>query len=139
MNLRTNVKIPLCLLLACAITASAQLTVTVSPVKIIGQKAVVTLAMTNKLADKVESARAVVFLLDDKGKMVGQSTKWVIGGMKNRPALGPKGKTTFNFVITTPQSFSSTNLTAKVSFNRLLLAGDKLADPRTNLQIQNTK
>jgi hypothetical protein len=115
-------------LLLCAASARAQLAVSVSPVKVIGQKAIVPLVMKNNLTDKVESARAVCFLLDDQGKMIGQSTKWVIGGTKNRPALEPKGETTFNFVITNPQPFTTTNLTAKVSFSRVVLDGNKLAD-----------
>jgi hypothetical protein len=117
-----------CLALFFAVTAQAQLAVVVSPPKITGKKAVVTLAMKNDLAEKVESARAVCFLLDDQGKMVGQSTKWVIGGTKGRPALEPNGKTTFNFVITSSQPFTSTNLTAKVSFSRLILENGQVAD-----------
>jgi hypothetical protein len=127
-----------CCALICAATAQAQLTVMVSPPKIVGQKAVVKLAIKNNLADKVESARAVVFLLDDKGKMVGQSTKWVIGGTKGRPALEPKKETIFNFVITSPERFTTTNVTAKVSFNRVLLDGGKLVDPQKAVQL-NTK
>jgi hypothetical protein len=42
--------------------ASAQLAVTVSPVKTTGQKAVVPLAMNNNFAEKIESARAACFL-----------------------------------------------------------------------------
>jgi hypothetical protein len=76
----------------------------------------------------VESARAVCFLLDDQGKVIGQSTKWVIGGTKDRPALEPKKETTFNFVITSPQPFTTTNLTAKVSFSRVILSGGQAAD-----------
>ena len=127
------------LFLFCALTAQAQLAVTVSPVKITGQKAVVLLAMTNNLAESVESARAVCFLLDDQGKMIGQSTKWVIGGTKDRPPLQPKSGTTFNFVITSPQPLINTNLTAQVSFSRLVLEGEKLANPKTDVQIQNRK
>jgi hypothetical protein len=52
----------------------------VSPVKITGQKAVVPLAMNNNFAEKVESARAVVFLLDRQGKVTGRFKKWVTGG-----------------------------------------------------------
>jgi hypothetical protein len=115
-------------MLICTVTAQAQLAVTVSPPKITGQKAVVTLAMKNSLAEKVESARAICFLLDDQGKMVGQSTKWVIGGTKDRPALEMKGKTTFNFVITSNQPFTTTNLTAKVSFSRVILENGQVAD-----------
>jgi hypothetical protein len=58
--------------------------------------------------------------------MVGQSTKWVVG--QNKTSLEPKGEATFNFVITSLQPFTTTNLTAKVSFSRVVLDGDKLAD-----------
>ncbi len=53
-----------------AITASAQLTVTVSLPKITGQKAIVQLKMKNNLTNKVESARAVCFLLDEQGQII---------------------------------------------------------------------
>ena len=122
-----------------ALAAQAQLAVTVSPVKITGQKAVVQLAMTNHLDESVESARAVCFLLDERGKMIGQSSKWVIGGTKGRPTLSPKTGTKFNFVITSPDSsggFTTTNLTPKVSFTRVVLDGGKLADPNRDVQIQ---
>lgn len=109
-------------------SAMAQLSVTVSPIKTVGQKAVVKLTMKNNLADKVESARAACFLLDDQGKMLGQSTKWVIGGTKDRPALEPKQEATFNFVIPNPRSSTTTNLTARVSFSRVILGGGKQAD-----------
>ena len=132
-------QIVFCFVLICAATAQAQLAVTVSPPKIASQKAIVELKIKNSLAEKVESARAVCFLLDDQGKMIGQSTKWVIGGTKDRPALEPKKETTFNFVITSNQPFTTTNLTAKVSFSRVVLEGNKLADPKTDVQIQNVK
>ena len=110
------------------LTAQAQLAVTVSPPKISGQKAVVQLALTNNLSWSVESARAICFLLDDQGKMVGQSTKWVIGGTKDRPKLAPKSGTKFNFVITSQQPFTTTNLLAKISFSRLNLEGRNSVD-----------
>jgi len=119
----------------CPMLATAQLAVTVAPPKVIGQKAIVTLALTNQLATKVESARAVCFLLDEQGKMAGQSTKWVIGGTKERPPLAPKSGTTFNFVVTSPQPFTTTNLTAKVSFSRVVLDGGKLADVRQDVSV----
>jgi hypothetical protein len=126
-------------MLVCAASAQAQLAVTVSPPKIAEQKAVVELKMKNSFAVNVESARAICFLLDDQGKMVGESTKWVIGGTKNRPALESKKETSFNFVITGNQPFVTTNLTAKVSFSRVVLEGEKLADPKTDVLIQNTQ
>jgi hypothetical protein len=117
--------------------AQAQLAVTVSPPQITGQKAVVELKMKNNLAKKVESAHAVCFLLDDQGKMIGRSTKWVIGGTKNRPALEPKKDTTFNFVVTSPNSsgFTTTNLTAKVSFTRVVLEGGNLANVTKDVSV----
>ncbi|MDE3099477.1 MAG: hypothetical protein KGJ88_08375 [Verrucomicrobiota bacterium] len=54
-------------MLLCPMLATAQLAVTVSPVKVVGQKAIVTLALTNSLAEKVESARDVVFVSDNEG------------------------------------------------------------------------
>ena len=120
-----------------ATAVSAQLAVTVSPVKITGQKAVVQLRMKNDFADKVKSARAVCFLLDEQGQMVGQSTKWVVG--QNKTSLEPKGEATFNFVITSPQPFTTTNLTTKVSFSRVVLDGDKLADVTKAVTITNPK
>jgi hypothetical protein len=121
-------RLAFCFMFFYAITVQAQLVVTILPTKIVGQKALVELKMKNKLSEKVESARAICFLLDEQGKMVGQSTKWVIGGTKDRPALEPKGETAFNFVITNPQPFTTTNLTAKVSFSRVVLEGGKLAN-----------
>ena len=114
--------------LSFALATQAQLAVSVSPPKIIGQKAIVPLAMTNNLAEPVASARAICFLLDEQGKMVGQSAKWVIGGGKDRPVLSPKAGTTYNIVITSPQPFTATNLTAKVLFSQVSLDGGKLAD-----------
>jgi hypothetical protein len=115
------------------LTAQAQLVVTVLPPKITGQKAVVPLALKNNFTNAVQSARAVCFLLDDHGKMIGQSTKWVIG--QNKISLEPKAGTTFNFVITSPQPWATTNLTTKVSFNRVILAGGQEADVSKSVQI----
>jgi len=114
--------------------AQAQLVVTVSPPNIAGQKAIVKLTMKNNLTNKVESARAMCFLLNEQGKMVGQATKWVIGQKKT--VLEPKGKTTFNFVIANPSPFATTNLTAKVSFTRLVLEGEKSVNPNENVTVE---
>jgi hypothetical protein len=110
--------------LLCPVLVPAQLAVTVSPVQVVGQKAVVRLKMKNALADKVESARAVCFLLDAQGRMVGQSTKWVIG----KSGLEPKAETTFNFVVNSHQPLTTTNLTAKVTFSRVVLNSGPVAD-----------
>jgi len=83
--------------------------------------------MKNGLSEKVESARAVVFLLDEQGKMVGQATRWVIGG-SNTNGLAAGATNAFHFVVTADKQFATTNLTARVSFSRIVLEGGKLAD-----------
>lgn len=121
--------------LTCA-SANAQLAVTVSPVKITGQKAIVPLALQNDFSEKIESARAVCFLMDEQGKTVGPpTTRWVIGG-GNTNGLAAGATNTFHFVVTSDRPFTTTNLTAKVQFSRIVLEGGKLVEPTKNVQIQ---
>jgi hypothetical protein len=136
--MRTIKLVPLWLLSLVVINATtvqAQLAVTVSPPKVVGQKAVVPLAVRNGLAEKVDSARVVVFLLDEQGKMVGQGTRWVIGGSQDKPGLAAGATNAFYFVITSDKQFASTNLTAKVSFSRVVLEGGKLADVTKDVSV----
>lgn len=119
-----------------AASLQAQLAVTVSPPKIVAQKAVVPLGLKNNFPETIESARAVVFLLDEHGKMVNQTTRWVIGGTPDKAGLAAGATNAFHFVITAENSFPSTNLTAKVTFTRVVLAGGKVADPEKDVQIQ---
>jgi hypothetical protein len=115
----------------------AQLLVTVSPPKIIGQKTIVPLAMKNSMAEKIESARAVVFLLDDQGKAVGQpTTRWVLGG-GNTNGLAAGATNTFHFVITNDKPITTTNLSAKVNFTRVVLESGKIGDVTKDVQIKN--
>lgn len=124
-------------LLANCSLAHADLIVTASEPKTTGgQKTVIKLELRNAFPEKIESARAVAFLLDDKGKMIGQSTKWVIGGAKQNPGLEPGKETTFNFVVQNGKSLAPTNLTAKLTFSRVVLEGGKLADPIKQVQIE---
>lgn len=116
--------------------AHAQLAVTVSPPKITAQKAVVPLAMRNGLAEKIESARAVAFLLDEQGKAVGQpTTRWVIGGAQDKAGLAAGATNAFHFVIASDKPFTTTNLTAKVRFSRVVLEGGKLADVAKDVSV----
>jgi hypothetical protein len=124
---------PLIILLFSCVAASAQLAVTVSTPKVTGQKAVVELNLKNGLTNQVESARAICLLFDDQGKIVGQSTKWVVG--QNKKVLEPDAKAEFNFVITTPQPLVSSNLTAKVMFSKVNLDSGKVADVRQVVQV----
>ncbi len=127
----------LILLLLTAATSRAQLSVTVWPVKVAASKAVVPLAMKNNFTETIESARAVCFLLNEQGKVIGQSTKWVIGGTKDVPGLAAGATNAFYFVIASGKPFTMTNLTAKVSFTRVVLEGGKLPDLNASVQMRH--
>lgn len=116
------------LLLVFPMLASAQLVVTVLPPKVVGQKAMVPLAFTNGLSEKIESARALALVTDEGGKVLGQTTQWVIGGRNDKPGLAAGGTNHFYCVITSDKPFKTTNLTAKVVFSRIILEGGKPAD-----------
>ena len=128
--------------LLAAASVNAQLAVSVSPPKITGSKALVKLDIKNTFAEKVESARAVCFLTDEQGKVVGQATQWVIGGSLQtatsgeRPALEPGATNSFHFVIATDR-ITTTNLAARVNFSRVILEGGKLADVNGAVKIEN--
>ncbi|MBI1176391.1 hypothetical protein GC207_03015 [bacterium] len=135
---------PLLILLLATTLAHAQLAVTVSPPKIVAQKAVVPLALKNNLSENIQSARAVVFLLDEQGKSVCQpTTRWVIGGSLQTATghtngLAAGATNAFHFVITSDKPFATTNVSAKVSFSRVVLEGGKLADVTKDVQIQSS-
>jgi hypothetical protein len=116
--------------------AKAQLSVAISPVEFKGNKAVVKLAFKNDLTNAVESARASVFLLSGE-TVVGQETRWVIGGTKDKPSLAPGATNSFFFVITSDKPFPGTKLTTKVNFNRVVLEGGKLADLTKDVKVSN--
>lgn len=120
----------LCTLLLCPPGATAQLAVTVSPVITTGQKAVVPLSLHNGFTERIASARAACFILDEQGKMLGQATRWVIGGSGDKTRLAPGATNAFHFVVAANRPFTTTNLTAKVTFSRVVLEGGKLANPQ---------
>jgi hypothetical protein len=124
----------LAIVLFCPLLGSAQLALTVSPVKITGSKAVVPLTMKNSFAEKIESARATLFLLDEHDKVIGQTARWVIGGTKDKPPLLPNQTTAFNFVVPIQKSAALANLQAKVTFTRIILGGGKLADVKQGVE-----
>lgn len=126
------------LLFLLPLLAMAQLAVTVSPVRAAGQKAVVPLEMKNGFDKKIESARAVCFLLDEKGKMIGQSAHWVIGGHAGAASnigLAPGATNTFNFVVPAIKPFTTTNLTANVLFSRVVLETGQVVDATRQVTI----
>ncbi len=78
-----------------------------------------------------------MFLLDKEGKMVGQTTRWVIGGSADRPGLAAGATNAFNFVVTAIKPITTTNLNAKVIFSRVILEGGKLADISKAAEVRN--
>ena len=128
------------LLFACvAVSAEADLVVQVHNPQITGSKAVVKLELKNTYHENIESARASAFLVDQDGKLVGQATRWVIGGGKGMPALVPGGTNTFSFVVGISDSVNREGLTAKLMFSRVVLEGGKLADVRQGVRIRAEK
>jgi hypothetical protein len=71
----------------------------------------------------------------------GKSHSWSLPlGGQARPAsntgLAPGATNTFHLVVTADKPFTTTNLTAKVQFSRIVLAGGKLADPVEDAQLE---
>ena len=62
--------------------------------------------MQNSFTNKIESARGVLFLLDDSGKVLGQETRRLIGGTKDRPPLAPGARMSFLFVLQSKAPFT---------------------------------
>jgi hypothetical protein len=67
--------------------------------------------------------------------VVGQSTSWIIGGGKDKPALESNAKTTYNFVVPTDKPFTKT----KLMVERILLENGKLANTLTDVQITDAE
>ena len=106
------------------LVARGELAVTVGEPKSTGSKVIVKLTMKNNFTNAVESARAVVFLIDAKGKVVGQRTEWVIGGTKEKPGLATKATAVFNMVIAADRPVER----AQVTFTRIILEGGGLVE-----------
>ena len=126
MKTKTLLPLAICVI---ASAVQAQLTVTVSPPKVAGQKAVIPLGLKNEFAEAVQSARAVAFLLDEHGKVLGQDTRWIIGGTPGRAGLPAGATNAFHFIIAGQKPFSTTNVTARVSVTRVVLDGGTVVDP----------
>jgi hypothetical protein len=59
-----------------------------------------------------------------------------IGGNTNGPGLAAGATNSFYFVIQSAKPVRTTNLTAKVTFNRLVLDGGKIVDANKNVEIK---
>ena len=113
------------LLFASALVVRGELSVTVADPQSTGTKAIVKLTMKNNYTNAVESARAVVFLIDAQGKVVGQRTEWVIGGTREKPGLAAGVTAEFNLVVPADKPFEKAN----VKFTRIILEGGRLVEP----------
>jgi hypothetical protein len=120
------------LFLVAAHTADAKLLVRVDEPTRAAKKILMKVSLKNTFGENVDSARATLFLFNDQDKMVGQSTQWIIGGTKDKPALAPNASATFNFVIPSDKPFTKT----KLIFNRIILEGGKQVDPAKNFEIK---
>lgn len=116
-----------------ATSASAALVVKVAPPKNTGSKAIVKLDLQNTYSEKIQSVRAVMFLLDDQGKVAGQGTRWIIGGSNTKSALEPSARTTYNFVVAIDKPFTKTKLLVTC----ILLDGGKSGNVQKDVQIQD--
>ncbi len=105
----------------------AELAVGTTASRTVGSKAVITLGLTNSYTDKIDSARATVFLVNHAGKVVGQSTRWVIGGSPEKPGLNANAGTLFHFVVEAKQPFK----TNRVFVNQIVLSGGRVITPVT--------
>ncbi len=112
--------------------AHAVLALKVAEPKNYSQKTIIKMDLRNTSTNAIESARAVVFLLDDRGKVVGQETRWIVGGSKDRPSLAADSKATFNFVVQANKPFTRT----KVTVTRIILEGGNLGDVNKDVQIE---
>jgi hypothetical protein len=130
-------------LVAVAVAASCCFTgfggefaVSVSPPKLIGQKALVKMEMVNHLAEPVSSVKAACFIGDNSGQVLAQGTRWVFGGgLTNKVAILIGGTNIFYFVINSGRPWTTTNLTAKVVFSRVVLQSGQLADPVKEVKV----
>ena len=109
-----------CLLVSLLLAPSsdnAALTIDVAEPKVTGQKAVIEVDLKNTYTQKIESAKATMFLMDAAGKVLSQKSGWMIGGSTNRPPLAPDHQSKYYFVLPAGETFSK----AKLMLNRVVL------------------
>ncbi len=121
------------LLLLPAISVHAALELAVGKPKTYTKLTVIKMDLHNSFPDQIKSAEAVVFLMSDKGKVVGQKSRWILGGPDRRPALAPGSSTSFFFVVSNADSFT----TAKVLVTRLIFENGKLGNILRDVKVQS--
>ena len=128
----SSITLALIVFVLTALHANAGLSVKLDKPKTTGNKTVVKLTLNNTFTERIEGARATVFLIGEQDKVVGQRAAWIIGGDPDKPALKPDGTTTYNFVVDTEKPVTS----ARVVFTRIVLENGKLADPHKDVKIE---
>ena len=113
--------------------AKAALVVKVGETKQAKSKAVIKLTLKNTFTEKIESARATIFLINSQKQVVGQATHWVIGGTKEQPPISHGKTITYHFVVPVAEPFATT----KVTFTRMIFEGGRAANPITDIQIDD--
>ena len=120
------------LLLFCPV-AQAQFVVSSSRPEVSNQRTVFPLNLSNGLPQEITSARAVMFILDSKGKVAGQAARWIIGGGTKHPPLSPGATNAFHFVVPTDGKPFATN---RLTITQVTLAGGTRANPITDVTIR---
>jgi hypothetical protein len=115
-----------------AFSASAALVVKLEPPKRTGQKTVIKVTMKNTFKERIESARARLFVTNSESRTLSPETRWVIGGGTDRPALAPGATTTYHFVVTSDKDVKVNS----VLFLKLVLEGGKEVDPKTAVEYE---
>ena len=114
------------------ILARATLEVNVAKPQVYTKMAVIKMELHNTFTNQIQSTQAVVFLMDDAGKVVGQKSRWIFGGPEKRPGLEPDSRTSFFFVIPEEKPFAK----AKVLVTRIIFDDGKTANPVRDVKIQ---
>ena len=132
-SVRLLFRIPFIISCLCfSVRIEAQLAVNVFAPRIAGQRAIFPLALSNGFPSTIESARAVMFLLDSEDKVVGQGSRWIIGGDTNRIGLSAAATNIFHFVVPiNGKAFVSQRLTVTT----LKVSNNKSANPVTDLKV----
>lgn len=121
------------LLFSCVVSVRATLELTVGEPKTYTKLTVIKMDLHNSFADQIKAVEAVVFLMNDKGKVVGQKSRWILGGPDRRPPLDAGSSASFFFVVSNAQSFATT----KVLVTRIVFENGKLGNILRDVKIQS--
>ena len=99
-------------------------------------KVVVKIELQNQLSSPVESARAYLFLLDEKGKVQGRKSEWVINATRRPGPLGAGEKRLWHFVLNRADAEFQR---VQFGFSRLILEGGRVVDAKSNSRVESSE